>query len=41
MTSGLKMEWVYPGRKGRDEQKNKIAKAYEKRIKGISKKTKR
>jgi len=30
MTSGLKTEWDYSGRKGRDGQKKKIVKANEK-----------
>jgi len=39
MTSDLKMEWDYSGRKrGRDGQKKKIGKANEKRKKDKSKK---
>ena len=40
-TSGLEMEWDYSGRKGRDGQKKKIAKANEKRKKGKNKKEQR
>jgi len=36
MTSGLETEWDYSGRKGRDEQKEKIVKANEKRNKMLS-----
>jgi len=33
MTSGLKTEWDYSGRKGRDGQKKKISKANERKRK--------
>jgi len=33
MTSGLEMEWDYSGRKGRDGQKKKMGKAYERKRK--------